>query len=311
MRIVFFGTPLFAVPSLEKLLDSEEEIAAVITQPDKKKGRGQETAASAVKDFAENKRLNVIQPEKIKDKSFIEKLSLLKPDLIVVAAYGKILPPGILKIPQYGCINVHASLLPKYRGAAPIQRAIINGEKKTGVTTMLMDQGLDTGDILLQKEIAIENSDTSETLSERLADTGALLLIDTITRLRNKDIISAKQSGDATYAPAIKKQDGLVNWTKSAVELFNFVRGMLPWPGAYCHINKERIKLIETSALNGTGRAGRIEKAQKNELLIGTGNGLLSILKVQPEGKKIMTAEAFIQGRKITEGTFVDEIQMA
>lgn len=311
MRVVFFGTSSFAVPSLEKLFSSGEEISAVITQIDKKKGRGQTIAQSAVKKFAESKGLKIIQPEKIRDKSFIEKLSFIKPDLIVAAAYGKILPEEILKMPQYGCINVHASLLPKYRGAAPIQWAIINGEKITGVTTMLMDKGLDTGDILLQKEIAIENSDTSEILSGKLAEAGAMLLIETIKRIRNKDIAPVKQTGEATYAPIIKKQDGLINWSKSAVELFNFVRGMYPWPGAYCHINKERIKLIETSVINSAGKAGRIEKAHKHELLIGTGNGLLSILKVQPEGKKTMTAEAFIQGRKITEGAYADETQMA
>lgn len=307
MRIVFFGTPSFAVPSLEKLLSSGKEIPAVITQIDRKKGRGQTIAQSEVKKFAESKGLNIIQPEKIKDKSFIENISLLKPDLIVVVAYGKILPDEILSIPKCGCINVHASLLPKYRGAAPIQWAIINGEKITGVTTMLMDQGLDTGDILLQKEIGIEDSDTSETLSEKLAEAGSLLLIDTINRLKNKDLISIKQTGDITYAPIIKKQDGLINWRKSAVELFNFVRGMYPWPGAYCYINKERIKLIKAAVVNGTGKAGRIEKALKHELLIGTGNGLLSVLKLQPEGKKVMEAEAFIQGRRITERTCVDE----
>jgi methionyl-tRNA formyltransferase len=311
MRIVFFGTPSFAVPSLEKLLSSGKEISAVITQIDKKKGRGQAIAQSAIKKFAESKGLNIIQPEKIKDKSFIDNLSLIKPDFIVVVAYGKILPGEILSIPRHGCINVHASLLPKYRGAAPIQWAIINGEKITGVTTMLMDQGLDTGNILLQKEIGIENSDTSETLSEKLAEAGSLLLIDTINKLQNKDLIPIKQAGGMTYAPIIKKQDGLINWKKSAVELFNFVRGMYPWPSAYCHINKERIKLIEAAVVNGAGKAGRIEKAQKHELLIGTGNGLLSILKLQPEGKKVMEAEAFIQGRKITEGTYVDETQMA
>lgn len=307
MRIVFFGTPSFAVPSLEKLLSSGKEIPAVITQIDRKKGRGQSIAQSAVKKFAENKGLNIIQPEKIKDKSFIENISLLKPDLIVAVAYGKILPGEILSIPKYGCINVHASLLPKYRGAAPIQWAIINGEKITGVTTMLMNQGLDTGDILLQKEIGIEASDTSETLSEKLAEAGSLLLIDTINKLHNKDLIPIKQADSITYAPIIKKQDGLINWRKSAVELFNFVRGMYPWPGAYCYINKERIKLIEAAVVNGAGKAGRIEKALKHEFLIGTGNGLLSVLKLQPEGKKVMEAEAFIQGRKITEGTYVDE----
>lgn len=311
MRVVFFGTPHFAVPSLEKLISSGEEISAVITQIDKKKGRGQTIDQSAVKKFAESKGLNIIQPEKIKDKFFIENISLLKPDLIVVVAYGKILPEEILKLPEYGCINVHASLLPKYRGAAPIQWAIINGGETTGVTTMLMDQGLDTGDIFLQKEIAIENSDTSETLSNKLAEAGAMLLVETINRIKNKNLNPVKQTGDATYAPTIKKQDGLVNWAKSAVELFNFTRGMYPWPGAHCYINKERIKLIETSAATGSGKAGRIEKAQKHEFLIGTGNGLLSILKVQPEGKKIMTAEAFIQGRKIKEGAYVDETQMA
>lgn len=307
MRIVFFGTPLFAVPSLNALIQAGEEIAAVVTQPDKKKGRGHLLSQSPVKELAISKGIRILQPASMKDTDFLNKLSLIKPELIVVVAYGKILSESILNLPAHGCINVHASLLPKYRGAAPISWAIINGEEITGITTMLMDQGLDTGDILLQEEIKISDEDTTETLSRKLSELGASLLLKTIKGIKDGSVKPKHQSGEATYAPVIKKEDGRIIWSKTAIELFNFVRGMYPWPGAYCHLNKERIKLIKVKALDGSGKSGRIEKVQKDEFVVGTGKGLLSIIELQPEGKKIMSAEAFLQGRNIREGTYFDE----
>ncbi|TAL23882.1 MAG: methionyl-tRNA formyltransferase [Nitrospirae bacterium] len=310
MSIVFFGTPSFAVPSLDALIGSGEEIAAVVTQPDKKKGRGHLLSIPPVKELAVNKNIKVLQPESMKDKSFLEELSLIKPELIVVVAYGRILPESILKLPPRGCINVHASLLPKYRGAAPIQWAIINGEEFTGITTMLMDKGLDTGDILLQEEINISHEDTAETLGSKLSELGASLLVKTIKGIKGGSIKPRPQTGEASYAPVIRKEDGLVDWTKSAVDLFNFVRGMYPWPCAYCYLNKERIKIIKAEALDGEGKPGRIERAQKDGLIIGTGKGLISITALQPEGKKVMPAEAFLHGRNIKEGTYFDGKQM-
>lgn len=307
MRIVFFGTPLFAVPSLKALIQAGEEISAVVTQPDRKKGRGHLLSQSPVKELAVKNGINVLQPEKMNDVAFLNELSSIKPELIAVVAYGKILTEEILRLPELGCINVHASLLPKYRGAAPIAWAIINGEKKTGITTMLMDKGLDTGNILLQEELEISDEDTTETLSIRLSELGASLILKTIGGIRDGSLKPQKQSGGAAYAPIIKKEDGLVNWSKTAAELSNFVRGMHPWPGAYCYLNGEMIKLISVKAIAGSGMAGRIEKAHDGEFIAGTGSGLLSMVELQPQNKKVMPAMAFLQGRNINEGMYFDE----
>ncbi|MBI4688852.1 MAG: methionyl-tRNA formyltransferase [Nitrospirae bacterium] len=308
MRIVFFGTPQFAVPPLNAIIRSGEDIAAIVTQPDKKKGRGHILSQSPIKELALSKGIRIMQPLSMKDKNFIDELSLIGPELIAVAAYGKILPERILGLPSSGCINVHASLLPKYRGAAPIQWAIINGEKTTGITTMLMNAGLDTGDILLQEELEINSEDTAETLSNKLSELGASLLLKTIKGIKDGSIKPRPQSGEATFAPAIEKEDGWIDWSRTAIELFNFVRGMYPWPCAYCYLNKERIKLTRVKEIDGSGKSGRIEKACKGDFIIGTGAGLLLIIELQPEGKKIMSAEAFLQGRNIMEGTYFDEL---
>ncbi|MFZ6017218.1 MAG: methionyl-tRNA formyltransferase [Nitrospirota bacterium] len=307
MRIVFFGTPQFAVQSLNKLFQSGEKVIAVVTQPDKKKGRGRILSPPPVKEFALNRGIRVLQPTSIKDSEFINELSTMKPEIIVVVAYGKILPAQILKLPLLGCINVHASLLPKYRGASPIQWAIINAEKKTGITTMLMDEGLDTGDILLQEETEIAADDNAETLSKRLSEIGAFLLIKTIKGIKDGSIRPIPQVGTPSYAPPLKKEDGRVNWSKTALEIFNFVRGMYPWPGAYCYLNRERIKIISVKAIEGSGIPNRIEKAGEGELIVGTGEGLISIIELQPEGKKPMSTTAFLQGRHLKDGTFFDE----
>jgi methionyl-tRNA formyltransferase len=228
------------------------------------------------------------------------------PEIIVVVAYRKILSAQILRLPSHGCINVHASLLPKYRGAAPIQWAIINGEKKTGITTMLMDEGLDTGNILLQEETEISCDDNAETLGNKLAEIGASLLIRTIKGIKGGSIKPIPQEGAPSYAPPLKKEDGRLNWSKTATEIFNFVRGMYPWPCAYCYLNNERIKIISVKMLEGSGVARRIEKAGE-ELIVGTGEGLISIIELQPEGKTSMSAKAFLRGRKLKEGVFFDE----
>lgn len=308
MRIVFFGTPFFALPTLKALLHSEEVIA-VITQPDKRKGRDHMSSPSPVKEFALDNEIKVLQPVKIKDPLFLDELRDMNPEIIIVAAYGKILPLQILSLPEHGCINVHASLLPKYRGAAPIQWAIINGEKKTGVTTMLMDEGMDTGAILLQKETDIYDDDNAGTLGGRLADTGASLLIETIKKIKEGILTPSLQEGDPSYAPPLKKEDGRLNWERTAGDIFNFVRGMYPWPCAYCYLNEERIKITKVKTIEGTGAAGRIEKAGE-ELIVGTGEGLISIIELQPEGKRLMTAKDFLQGRRLKEGMFFNESQV-
>ena len=305
MRIIFFGTPSFAIPSLTGLIQSQHEIITVVTQPDKRKGRHRILAPPPVKELALSKGIHILQPEKMRDPLFLEELSGINPDLIVVVAYGKILPPQILKLPPYGCVNVHASLLPKYRGAAPIQWSLISGEKKTGVTTMLMDEGLDTGDILMQQETDIADDDTSKTMGEKLSKLGASLLLETIKQVHAGTIQPVPQAGTPTFAPPLKKEDGRIDWTKSAGEIRNFVRGMYPWPGAYCTLNSERIKIIRVKAFEGAGSVGRVERTGE-ELVVGTGKGFISIIDLQPEGKKIMKAGDFMQGRRLKAGDFFD-----
>ncbi len=305
MRIVFFGTPAFAVPTLTALFSSEEEVIAVVTQPDKRKGRDRLPTASPVKELAVQHRCTVLQPPSLKDARFLDALSLMAPDIIVVVAYGKILPPAVLNLPPSGCINVHASLLPEYRGAAPVQWAIINGERKTGVTIMQMDEGLDTGDILLQEEAAIDGDDTAATLSGRLAERGASLLLKTIRRIREGSLLSVPQEGTPTYAPPLKKEDGRIRWSKTAAEISNMIRGMYPWPCAYCYLKHERIKITEGKATDGSGVPGRIYNVA-DELIVGTGEGLLRILRLQPEGKRLMSVKEFLRGRRLQEGAFFD-----
>ena len=302
MRIIFFGTPLFAVPSLKALLDSGHEVLAVVTRPDKQSGRGRHITACPVKQEAQKTGLMILQPQKVKDTAFAGELRQLTPDVIVVVAYGQILPPEVLHMPRYGCINVHASLLPKYRGAAPISRALINGDAATGITTMLMDEGMDTGPVLLQKEMKIKNEDTAESLSDKLSRLGAEILIKTLTGLEQEAIKPVPQSSDASYAPMLKKTDGLILWSKPAGELCNFIRGMNPWPGAYSFFNGKRVIILKAAALDGAGASGLVIKAAQNELTVGAGEGLVSILEVQPEGKPAMPISAFLQGRKISEG---------
>jgi methionyl-tRNA formyltransferase len=305
MRIVFFGTPSFAIPSLDALIRAGHEVAAVVTQPDKRKGRSHELSFPPVKELALRRGLKVMQPGKIRDLLFIGALRDIGPELIVVVAYGKIIPTDILKIPRRGCINVHASLLPNYRGAAPISWAIIGGEEKTGITTMLMDEGLDTGDILLQDEIDIGLDDTAETLSKKLADSGASLLIETLKRLEDGSLKPVPQTGIPSYAPPLKKEDGRIDWDSNAEDIYNFVRGMYPWPCAYCYLKNERIRITKVRVIKGTGIAGRVEDAGR-QLIVGTGKELISIMELQPEGKKLMTAQDFLRGRKLKEGFFLD-----
>lgn len=304
MRIIFFGTPEFAIPSLGILLKSGFQVPLVVSQPDRPKGRGRILTPPPVKEFAASKGITVMQPAGVRDPFFHEQLRAYQPDAIVVVAYGKIMPPDILKIPAFGCINVHASLLPKYRGAAPIQWAIINGETATGVTTMLMDEGLDTGDILLQEGTEIGVNDMHQSLGVRLSEMGALLLIKTLNGLLDRTVLPIPQRGQASYAPALKKEDGLIVWSKTAVQVWNLIRGTWPWPGAYCYLGGERITIIHAavSDTDFSGDPGSIVSRAGGGLEVATGKGILRILEVKPEGKKNMSSAAFIQGRHLKEG---------
>ncbi len=311
MSIIFFGTPQFAIPSLERLILHQEDIALVVTQPDKFGGRGHKMIPPPVKVFAEERKIPVVQPQSIKDKDFLKKIKSISPEFIIVVAYGKILPPEILEIPQKGCINLHASLLPRHRGAAPIQWAIIKGDRETGVTTMLMDEGLDTGPILLQKKEPILMDDTTTTLSERLADRGADLLVQTVKGLRRGEIKPRAQTGKPTFAPPLKKSDGLIDWNMTAIEIFNRIRGLQPWPGAYTYLKGKVLKIKKVDIQDGLGEPGKVVYKDKSNLLIATSDGLIRILELQLEGKKTMDIKAFLQGsgKDIKVGEYLGIIQ--
>jgi len=308
MGIVFFGTPDFAVSSLETLVEEGERVLAVVTQPDRKKGRGHVLAAPPVKETAGRLGIPVMQPSNIRTPDFAAEIERLGPQCIAVVAYGKIIPPQILKLPPLGCVNVHASLLPKYRGAAPIQRSIMEGEIKTGVTTMMMDEGLDTGDILLQEEMEIADEDDASTLSRKLAAVGATLLVRTLRRLREGTLRPTPQAGIAGYAPPLRKEDGRIDWTRPARAIFNLVRGTSPWPGAYCHLLGEKIVILRAAVADSPegGLPGRIVAIKDEEVYVSAGEGVLAVSEVKPEGRGRMTAAALMRGRRVKEGTSFD-----
>jgi methionyl-tRNA formyltransferase len=305
MRIVFMGTPDFAIPSLEALLKSGDHVVGVITQPDRPKGRGQTLTPSPIKLVAQREQLPLMQPTKMKDQAFLDALASRKPDLIAVAAFGRILPPAVLKLPPRGCINVHGSLLPKYRGAGPIQWAIINGETETGITTMLMDEGMDTGAILLQDRIAITPEDTAGTLSPRLAELGGHLLIETITQLKADALVPRQQDhSQATLAPLLKKEDGLIDWTMNAAAIANRVRGLSPWPGAYTFAGEDRWTIWRTVAATEQAKAspGTVTQVTKDAIHVATGNGVLMLMELQPANSRRMTVAQYLAGNPVGVG---------
>ncbi|MDO8283109.1 MAG: methionyl-tRNA formyltransferase [Thermodesulfovibrionia bacterium] len=302
MNIVFFGTPEFAVPALKALLDNKHQVLAVVTQPDRPCGRGRHIAYSPVKAAADAAGLRIIQPDRVRDTGFIEELRKIGADVIVTAAYGQILPREILNMPEKGCINVHASLLPKYRGASPISQSVINGDTETGVTTMLMDEGMDTGDILLQEKVEVSYTDTAGSLSRRLSVVGAELLLLTLERLEEGGIVPKPQAGEVSFAPLLKKSDAIIQWERTAIDLYNFIRGMNPWPCAYTFLEGDMIKILRSERMDGEAEAGVVSMVTKKEIFVGTGKGLLSILEVQAPGKRPMDIKAFLQGRRIHEG---------
>ena len=308
MRIVFMGTPDFAVGALEALVEAGHQVAAVVTQPDKPKGRGGKSQITPVKACALEHGLPVFQPERIKAPEAVERLRGYQAQLFVVATFGQILSQEILEIPQYGCINIHASLLPKYRGAAPIQWAIIEGEKETGVTLMQMDKGLDTGDMLAEARVSIETDETGGSLFDKLSRIGARLLVDTLPEIEAGRIIPRPQNdAQSSYAGMMKKEMGLVDWNKPAAYLERLVRGLNPWPSAYTRLNGKTLKIWATAVEqeNICNTPGKVVQVTRDSIKVQTGDGLLCITEVQLEGKKRMEVKAFLLGYPVEENTLL------
>lgn len=311
MKIVYMGTPEFAVGALESIIKAGHEVKAVITQPDKAKGRSKALIPTPVKQKALEYGIEVLQPEKVKDNEIVEIIRTIAPDAIVVAAYGQILPETILNIPRYGCINIHASLLPKYRGAAPIEWSIIDGEKKTGVTTMYMEKGLDTGDMLDSVEIIIEDNDTGATLHDKLAVAGAELILKTLRNLEEGTAVRTKQDDSKScYAVMLKKEMGNIDFTMDAASIERRIRGLIPWPCAYTSIDGKAVQIygaivkkIDSSAY----KPGEIIDVTKKSFTIACGSDALVIKSLKPEGKKQMDAAAYLNGNKLTCGMLVGE----
>lgn len=307
LRIVFFGTPDFAVPTLEMLHHSRHSVAGVVTQPDRAKGRGQRSQASPIKQFAQLYGLTVLQPERLRDEGFLENLRALNADLGVVAAYGRILTETVLAIPAHGLINVHASLLPKYRGAAPIHRAIMAGETETGVTIMRVVKALDAGPMLSRATRAISETETSVDVERDIARMGASLLVETVDAIAEGRASEAPQTeAEATYAHKIEKADGLIDWSRPAVEIHNQIRGLHPWPHAFSELQGERTILLRSeaeSASPGTrARAGTIIEAHLDRLTVQTGDGVIRVLVLQREGRRAVTAREFLAGTRVQPG---------
>ena len=308
MKIVFMGTPDYAVKTLEALIKSEHTVAAVFAQPDKPVGRKQVLTPPPVKVCAESYNIPVYQPNSVRTGEALEIINNINPDVIVVVAYGKILPNEILSAAKYGCVNGHASLLPKYRGASPIQWCIVQGETETGVTTMLMDEGMDTGDILETVTVKIGETETAEELFERLSDISADLMLSTIEKLEKGEITPKRQEGEATYAPIIKKEIALLDFNKPANELFNAVRGYYSWPCAYFFMDGKRMKVIKAAVGSKTDKVAGTVVGNNGVLSIACGDGIaLDILVLQAEGSKVMEAKQYLCGKQIPLGTVVGE----
>lgn len=320
MKIVFMGTPDFAVPTLEALLRGGHEVQAVVTQPDKPKGRGKAVLMTPVKEKAMEHQIPVYQPVRIKkDDEFFEILKELNPDAVVVTAFGQILPERILNLPKYGCFNVHASLLPKYRGAAPIQWAVINGDKESGVTTMMMDIGMDTGDMLEKTVVTLDPKETGGSLFDRLSQAGGDLILSTLEKAEKGTLVRTKQPEEGvTYAGMLDKALGKIDWNRSAEEIERLIRGLNPWPSAYTSYEGKTLKLWDAdvvcaekedaaadTASDAAVRPGTIVNVTKNGFQIQTGNGLLKINELQLEGKKRMDTASFLRGYPAAEGTIL------
>lgn len=323
MKIIFMGTPDFSVGTLEALVEAGHEVVLAVSQPDKPKGRGKEMQFTPVKECALKYNIPVYQPRRVREAECIEELRKYNADIMVVVAFGQILPKEILEMAPYGCVNVHASLLPKYRGSAPIQWAIINGEEVTGVTTMQMDEGLDTGDMLLKTEIPIEEKETGGSLFDKLAAAGAKLCVETLEALQNKTVTPIPQGETTTaYAKMLDKQLGNIDWNKTAVEIERLIRGLTPWPSAYTNWNNKVMKIwdaevsdmdmvkidAETLNMDVETKPGTIVKVDKDAFYVQTGDGLLKVLELQIPGKKRMDAGAFLRGYQVKTGEMLKRV---
>ncbi len=309
MRIVFMGTSHFAIPSLKALIASEHEIVGVVSQPDKQRGRGRKVTPTPVKEIAEQHKLELFQTANIKTPESIERIKQWKAELIVVVSYGQIIPLPILEYPRHGCINVHASLLPRYRGAAPVQRALMDGIKSSGVTIMFMDEGLDTGDIIMQEAIAVDENINHGELEKILADKGADLLLQVVNRLAQGKKLSrvVQDDSQASYAARISKEDEIINWSESAYSIHNRIRALNPQPGAYSYINGTKVKIFASKVRSeaGSGVIAEVIEVDKNTFQVQTGQGVLEILEIQKAGKKRMPTSEFLKGFPLQPGVLL------
>lgn len=306
MRIVFMGTPDFSVPTLEALVEAGHEVVGVVTQPDKPKGRGKAVLMTPVKEKAVELSIPVYQPVKAREESFIETLREINPDVCVVIAFGQILPKAILDIPRYGCVNIHASLLPKYRGAAPLQWVVLNGEKETGITTMMMDVGMDTGDMLEKTVVPMDRKETYGSIHDKLSVLGGELIVSTLAKIEDGTIISTPQKDEeATYTKKIVKSMGEIDWTMEAEVIERYIRGLNPWPSAYTSWNGKTLKIWDSDVIaeEYPGVCGEVVLMDKNSVLVKTGKGTLSLTSLQLEGKKRMDTDVFLRGYQIEKGT--------
>jgi len=304
LRIVFMGTPDFACPTLTRLIERGEDLIAVVTQPDRPKGRGQKLLPPPVKVIAEAHGIPVLQPLKVRAPEVVAQIRELKPDLIVVVAFGQILPQSLLDIPRHGCINIHASLLPRYRGAAPLNWCLINGETETGITTMMMDAGLDTGDMLVKRSIPIGPDEDAQSLHDRLSLLGADTIDETLDRLLAGTLTREKQDDSLScYAPMLKKEDGRIDWAREPQQIKNLVRGFTPWPGAYTSLESKTLKLYKVSVAEGSGTPGEVIATGKDGIIVACGSGSIRIEELQLEGRKRLSAAEFLAGYRLEPGS--------
>jgi len=309
-RTIFMGTPDFACPTLQGLIDRGENLVAVVTQPDRPKGRGQKVMPPPVKALAETNGIPVYQPLKVRNPDFVDIIRGLKPDVIVVVAFGQILPKALLEIPPHGCINVHASLLPRYRGAAPLNWCLVNGEIETGVTTMLMNVGLDTGDMLLAQSTPLDENENIISLHDRMAIMGADLLGETLDRLTAGDLVPLPQNDpDSCYAPMLKKEDGIIDWHTDARTIHNLVRGLAVWPGACTTVDGQTLKIFRTAVGEGSGKPGTVLQAAKGQLEVACQSGSLFLQELQLAGKKRLDCASFLAGYPVSEGVLLGTAQ--
>lgn len=310
MKIIFMGTPDFAVPCLDMLVKEGHEVCLVVTQPDKPKGRGKKMLFPPVKEKAIEYGIEVFQPVKVKEEEAVEKLRSYNADIIVVVAFGQILPESILNMPKYGCVNVHGSLLPKYRGAAPIQWSVINGDTKTGVTTMYMEKGLDTGDMLLKAEFDITSEDTYGTVHDKMCVMGADVLKETLVKIENGTIVREKQDDAlSNYAPMISKETGHIDWNKTSFEIINLIRGLDPVPAAWTVYNGEVLKIwkaVKFECDNSTAKCGEIADITKKGFVVKTGDGFVLVTEIQARGGKRMATDAYMRGHAVEKGIVLE-----